>query len=203
MIIFSNAVPFMSILVCLTPQWVPLSWNDGRQHESNWFSEENNGYSDLANGPIFNMLCGGDWCDNKKFQWMVYRGSINIFKEHGNWSGWFSEEQSGYTCDPGRAVRQIQCNNSQCDNMRLLCAGLKDEFRVNNAATSRSDWFSDENGWHYCGGSGIYFQTHWLVGIGCRGRYCDDVQLRCARIERRGTIEDEPSLEALPENIIA
>ena len=191
----------MSILVCLTPQWVPLHWHDGRQHESNLFSEENNGYSDLANGPIFNMLCRGDYCDNKKFFWMVYRGSINIFKEHGHWSGWFSNEQSGYTCDPGKAVRQIQCNNHYCDNMRLLCAGLKDGFRVNNAATSRTDWFSGENGWRYC--DNHTSKTHWLVGIGCRGYFCHDVQLRCALIERRGTIGDEPSLEALPENIIA
>lgn len=175
--------------------WVPLSWRDGRGYSSNWFSEENNGHSDVANGPIYNMHCAGRFCDEKMFQWMVYRGSIDIFKEHGHWSKYFSEEQSGYTCGNGRVVRQIQCRSSRCDEMKVLCALLKDGFRVNNVVTSRSNWFSEENGWHYCGGG----DNHWLNGLGCRGRYCDEIQLRCVLIERRA----EPSLEALPEDTIA
>ena len=140
------------------------------------------------------MLCSGGRCDNKTFEYSVYRASINVFKEHGHWSGWFSEENKGRTCDPGRAVRQIQCRYSQCDEMRILCAGVKEQFRVSDAATSNSNWFSEEDGWHYCGGG----QTHWLIGLGCRSRYCDEIQLRCALIERKDGL-----FEALPEDIIA
>merc|ERR1712045_366372 len=106
------------------------------------FSEENGGYSGQQNMPIAGIRCGGGRCDNK--QLIVIGNAVSNFWGGSSWTGWFSEEGSGeMLCGSGKLVNEIQCSGSQCDNMRLSCASIRDgnSFRVVTSNTRTTGSF--------------------------------------------------------------
>jgi len=84
---------------------------------------------------------------------------------------WFSEEGSGRAdCDPGYAVRGITCEGRYCDNKQLYCCTdnlptLDPNNRID------SPWFSEEDS------DGFVDENRALTGLGCSGRYCDNLQM--------------------------
>lgn len=190
-----------------TISWINLNWDSGTWHHTDRFSEEHGGYSQNVPGPIYAFDCyTGSYCDNKRFAYRVF-DNRNLFREAGSWTGWFSEEQGPMICPNGKAVRQIQCSGSHCDNMRLKCAGLIDGYRIADHYQSTSSWFSEENSWHYCSPRSDLNQgkSHYVVGLSCSGKRCDNLRLHCKLFEKRviGTVGDEEGefapLEALHE----
>merc|ERR1719189_644596 len=77
---------------------------------------------------------------------------------------------------PSVLVQQIACDGSFCDDLRLQCGALKDNYRL-GAQTSKTGFFSEEQGAMSCP------QGFYVYAIACQGSYCDDINLYCVQVE--------------------
>ncbi len=96
------------------------------------------------------------------------------------WTGWFSEEgTAAASCPSNKIVYEIQCSGRYCDNMTLLCGYVKSGFKIiNSSRWTMNGFFSEEhNGYKNCP-SGYY-----LYGLKCNHDYCDNIQLRCVKVQ--------------------
>jgi hypothetical protein len=93
------------------------------------------------------------------------------------WTGYTSEESSPLICAYGQATQGFDCIGSYCDNVALYCTDT-------GRATGWGTWlpyFSEE-------GSGAADEGHcvagdmWLTGLGCSGRYCDNLSMLCSQM---------------------
>lgn len=148
------------------------------------FSEENGGNS--ASGAIIQISCFNDFCDDKNFHFhdkvvnepVIFFLSFFRIVVPKTWTDWFSEESSGRTCPDNTIVSRILCSGRYCDDMRLGCSPVLSNFRIIDSVTSDGSFFSEEGkNWGNCP-NGYY-----VYGIDCRGRYCDDIRLRCKKVE--------------------
>lgn len=92
----------------------------------------------------------------------------------------FSEEGEAYAvCSGDRVVVGIECTDSYCDSKRLRCCNVPGA-NPGPGSWEAGYWISEEdpNSWHS-------FEAA-LVGLRCRGSFCDDLKLRLRTI-RRGT----------------
>jgi len=88
-----------------------------------------------------------------------------------------SEEQpAGTTCGTdATAATQAGCSGSYCDNMRLFCGTLPAGFAKTGTGAFTATYVSDEQpGGLFCPPGQI------IDGIRARGRYADDVSVRCS-----------------------
>lgn len=89
------------------------------------------------------------------------------------WTRYTSEEFPPITCEQTSMITALGCAGRYCDNVRIYCTptGLA------GGDTSWSSYFSEETGGagnrRFCG------DRQWMVGVACRGRYCDDVSIQC------------------------
>lgn len=130
------------------------------------------------NQGIFGMQCTGRYCDNIYLYCDRLPANVTLDYEHQWRTDWFSEESpnSWGWCDSGNfhplpgepglpgIVTGIACSNDYCDNMQLECTALK-TGHFTTWATGAT--FSDEDV--------AKFWSSPLVGLGCTGRYCDNL----------------------------
>jgi hypothetical protein len=99
------------------------------------------------------------------------------YEELRTWTVYTSDEHPPLECPVGQALQGMDCTGSYCDNVALYCA-------YTGRMGSRSTWlpyFSEE-------GSGTADEGHcvsgdmWLTGVNCRGKYCDDLTMRCTQM---------------------
>ena len=87
--------------------------------------------------------------------------------------GSISEETPPATCDPGSFVTGVGCSGKYCDNIHISCKRFRDGAWGGTAYWM--DWVSEEQGWR-----GVQCPVnHFIAGLACRGRYCDDVSIYC------------------------
>lgn len=92
------------------------------------------------------------------------------------WTGWTSEEMPPLECTSGRLVSGVECNGSNCDNVRLDCYPVSGTFGYGSWST----YFSEESpNTRYCG------TNAWMTGIACRGSYCDMLSIECTELTGR------------------
>lgn len=98
------------------------------------------------------------------------------------WTNWFSEEvnasngQQDYAeCKSGYVVEAIECDYRYCDNKRLKCTPYTNYCEKDEAAVPSgwSSWFTDNGN-----PDRQYTNTGYLMGLKCRGKYCDDLSIR-------------------------
>lgn len=88
--------------------------------------------------------------------------------------GPFSEEDPPATCKNGYALKGLVCSGSNCDNKTLICERYYN--RVDGSAKHRwSRWFSEESP------NSESSKSDFVSGVGCSGRYCDNIRLRLFR----------------------
>ena len=162
----------------LSDTWVPLKKQSQATTEirSRWFSEESGGSSGRQNWPIAGIKCTGNYCDNKQLVTVNY-GNENAVQFSNYWSHWFSEEHGGSSlCPRDMVVNKIQCRGDYCDDPRLSCGRMEAGYRVDRNDLTYTGFFSEEHGERNCS------DGYYVVGVQCRGDYCDDVQLTCAKV---------------------
>ena len=142
------------------------------------FSEENAGYSGRQTAPIAGFACSGDFCDNKQLV-VVRNGNETPLQNTGHWTHWFTdvEAPTWADCPSNMLVNELQCRSDYCDDIRLQCGTLYDGYRVDRNDVKTVDWFSEEQGEQLCP------DGYYVFGMACRGHNCDDMKLRCARVE--------------------
>lgn len=178
-------------LVCFnTPAQAFLYWTP-------WVSEEGGSPSTICTNwheGAVGFGCGGKYCDNIRLlcETLPYGLQIEISSDY--WTGYFSEEDSGYgtayshgwypydgdnyevchkTWSSGGIVNGIRCKGRYCDNIAIECGrpvkyknGLVYPATMHNC--SWSGWYSEEQGSHDFG------WNRYITGVECSGRYCDN-----------------------------
>lgn len=168
--------------------WKSLVRGENTVTKSRWFNDEDGGYSFAMTGPLGGIGCRGNNCDEKRLigtkrsEWAAFDFS------DVSWTGWFSEEGiAEANCAADRLVIEVQCRESYCDEMRLGCARLVQGYRINGGVVLQSPWFSEEDDEGYCP-DGTYVQ-----GIMCDGDYCDNIRLKCRRVQYNDEYQQVPS----------
>ncbi len=94
------------------------------------------------------------------------------------WTDWISEEEGRITARPGYYLAGYRCSDKYCDNRQLMFVSYDGFDRSDGGSTNRS-WvraISEER-------SRNFFQAPegtLISGLGCSGKYCDNVQLQVA-----------------------
>lgn len=161
--------------------WILFSRNGKTVIHSREFSEEDSGYSGRQTAPIAGLSCSKRFCDNKQLV-VVRDGPSAPVQDSGYWTEWISEEgPSQANCPRDMIVNEMQCEGRYCDNLRLQCGRLSADYRVDASDIRTVDWFSEEQGERLCP------DGHYISGIACQGRFCDEIKLFCARIYYKST----------------
>jgi hypothetical protein len=143
---------------------------------SPWFSEEPPGQY-VCPGGIEGARCNNRYCDNTSLY--CKGGAIGV--SAGTWSPyWISEERPNnqFRCPSNSVAVGMRCSGRYCDNISLRC----DPVNRNLTGCRWSDWISEESGgsrrnW-------VSWPGRYLVGVQCRGSYCDDRRfLHCSAEE--------------------
>jgi len=90
----------------------------------------------------------------------------------GSWTAFTTDGLPPVTCPSGRVVDQMDCDGSNCDNVRLHCGNL-----FTSSTPGRfSDFISEElpNNHVECGAN------RFMVGVACSGNLCDNMSIQCA-----------------------
>lgn len=160
---------------------------------TNYTSEENPPLQCPNGQLVAGMRCTGNNCDNIS----LYCRSIgNRSGASVKWGPYLSEEAPNNICPNGMYAKGVACRGSRCDNQSLLY------YRVNNANHNKCQWtrwFSEEScppiapDIPYClipGAGSVPLSSvkynsavcpggTYVVGITCKGGYCDNKQLLC------------------------
>jgi len=168
-------------------------WVGGKRDGTTWgnqYSEENGGWSGRSNTPFVGGWCGGGNCDNHKNIWA---NNLGDWHQGGwNWGGEVSDNESWtgshtitttYQCPADEVVSELRCQGDRCDNITVYCSGAitTTEYRLINADanTHWAKWFSEEgNGQGWCGENQV------IIGLQCKGDYCDDMSWRCREFQK-------------------
>ena len=90
----------------------------------------------------------------------------------GFWTTITSDEYAPLSCPSGYLVDAMEALGSDSDNIALHCGS------IGRAASNQawSAYFSEEGpkNWDICG------TNRFIVGIACKGDYCDDISIQCA-----------------------
>nr|VFK78670.1 MAG: Necrosis inducing protein (NPP1) [Candidatus Kentron sp. SD] len=147
-----------------------------------WYEMEGDG-AGMKNGPARSKLEGFDYgsgvlpiTTNNGFFASLNENKPSGYPTFDDGSdcyltGWFSEEGTAKkTCQSGHVVSRVECSGSRCDNKRLKCCHIPglalSGSRTNSLFISEEqpDWWYAHNG-------------KAVVGMKCRGDYCDDISL--------------------------
>ena len=90
----------------------------------------------------------------------------------------FSEEQPPSYCPSGYVVKGISCYGRYCDNKTLKCCRYTRTYD-RSAAFGWSSWFSEES--DRVRRNYAITELGFVVGVACRGAYCDDLRLNFMR----------------------
>lgn len=84
---------------------------------------------------------------------------------------WFSEEKPNLAiCGGDRVVWGMECSGDYCDNKRLICCKMSG-VNPGPGSWEAGYWFSEE-------GTNLWYSyDSALVGVKCRGKYCDELKL--------------------------
>ncbi|MFN8489164.1 MAG: hypothetical protein U0350_16375 [Caldilineaceae bacterium] len=95
------------------------------------------------------------------------------------WLSAVSEETSVPTfCPRGYAVDGMACSGSYCDNVALHCRRYTSTPDSSRLYDSVSYWISEEHPNNMYPPQNQQWSPNWfVVGLKCKGRYCDDIQL--------------------------
>jgi hypothetical protein len=112
------------------------------------------------------------------------------------WTNYTSDGLPPVACGTNAAVNGVGCANSYCDNETLQCSilpmgvtlgatGTTAFFSEENSTTSTSHCVAYSDGTSSCqmaNGNQGFCSGGVMVGIGCTGDFCDNVQLKCAKL---------------------
>lgn len=87
------------------------------------------------------------------------------------WTPSVSEELPPRSCGSGMAVAGLRCHGGYCDNMSLYCCAYGGTPPAGPSDPIWSPWISEE------GPTNSYRRNNFVVGLRCRGAYCDEVSL--------------------------
>ncbi len=136
-------------------------------------SEENgeNSPAVCGEGLATGLKCQGRYCDNVSLQC-----DNSTPSQGGQWSPYFSEENSALTCPDGQYVKGLRCTGRYCDGVSVQCANAD----VRETSCQWRPSLSEENGGAYDFGKGTY-----IKGLKCEGRYCDNISAYVCRTEAK------------------
>eukprot|EP00494_Astrolonche_serrata_P030370 UN30637 len=117
------------------------------------------------------MKCYGDYCDSKKFQ---HYNSFKLGNDRHETQK-FSEEQRSMSCGSYKFVSDAKCYGDFCDDLKLGCISPKNFFA--GSSTQLTSRFSEEGD-----GTGFCKDGYGVVGMECKGDYCDNIKLKCRKM---------------------
>lgn len=173
---------------------ISRAWTLYKRHNKNIkrtpvFSEEGSGYSGRQTVPIAGIICEGDYCDNKRLV-VVREGETAPLMDSGHWTRWFTDgNPSSANCPAGMLVNELQCSGRYCDDIRLQCGNLNEDYRIVSGRETLTDWFSEEEGERLCP------DGYYMFGMECRDHYCDGIRLACVQVEHK-------PIPAAPKNVL-
>jgi len=144
------------------------------------------GYEEV-NGPIPALFCqGGKNCSKLKLQAFLpdlpIEGDQTVTKS-GAWTSFFSKGKK--TCENDEIVTGVECKDKNCGSVRLKCSPLNSKvYKRSNSSKPSTESASSSSIRSRCA-KGTY-----MVGMECKGRYCSEIRLECAKIEYKNRKED-------------
>lgn len=173
---FAILTVILALSVVANAQWTRFDRGGKIRTSSHLFSEEQV-YSGRQTAPIAGIFCSGRYCDSKRLI-IIRDGNSSPVQETGHWTRWFTDGNTAWAdCPPDMLVNEVQCRGRYCDDMRLQCGRLNDNYRVQAFDLRFANWFSEEEGERLCP------DGYYLWGMACRGDYCDGIRLSCARVD--------------------
>ena len=155
---------------------------------TNAFSEESGGHMSCGAGrAIAGLWCAGRYCDDKRLYCKPYSTSPKKPVFAGRTKTISEEKPNTEIKLSGRSARlmeSLDCDGSYCDNISATIT------RVGNlTATNSGKWtpyFSEEDGTAISTGNGQQCtgKNEYVTGIRCKGRYCDNLSLRCTSFKK-------------------
>lgn len=180
LLFFSVLFSILSVLPISSAQslqWMTFTRRSKTLTVTREFSEEGSGFSGRQTAPIAGIVCSGRFCDNKRLI-VVRNGNSAPVQNSAHWTRWISDEEPSWAdCPANMIANELQCDGRYCDNLRLQCGTLSSDYRVVTSDIKTVNWFSEEEGERLCP------DGYYLWGIACRGDYCDDLKLNCARVD--------------------
>lgn len=160
------------------PEYRIFTRDLGEIVSTNEFSEENSGESECTDGPIAGIRCSDRYCDNKELIYVQPRSGPFFHNVIALWTEPVSEENpEGTQCPDGHLVDQIKCEKRYCDKISLRCAKVESGYRMDTTDLRTVSQFSEEEGKRLCD------DGYYLWGLKCHGRFCDGLELKCARVD--------------------
>lgn len=150
------------------------------------FSEELPAISGYFGIAISGIECTNDHCDDKCLAMKLGHSRVGLnYSDY--FTAWFSDEGEALgVCPPDQLVSQIQCRGPWCDEIRLRCSPLNNDYMysVFDTKVVQSEVFSTTEGLGVC-------PDHTkLVGIRCTNQRCGSLQLMCKYINVRFQLVD-------------
>lgn len=161
---------------------------------SNWYSEENEGFSCPDDGYLAKIWCAGDYCDNKR-----YRCRTGYEKDTSAqvYSGWKSEEDDIWKCPAGYYIDLVQCRGRYCDDVAVRCTRMKPIGGTQPGACREARGISEEGGerdsqGREVGDNVIHLGLNELFGgFHCTGGYCDNLYMQVCNPVQGGIVLDD------------
>lgn len=168
----------------LLPGWKVLKVADGKKIHGAEFGDIFSRLSKSTTNLMYGVKCRRFYC-LKKTPLLLQARSPSIYEEVMFWTPWFNESGADKKlnralCPASTFVTQIQCSGSYCGSMRLGCSMLRPGFRpryYEEGDALGTNYFSEEGT-----GTGECKDGEYLFGMGCHGKYCDDIRLFCATV---------------------
>jgi len=148
------------------------------------FSEEGSGEMKCKSGfAVAGIACYGDYCDNKELLCRPYTNRPDNLRTSSYWhSQVISEEKpnasfrSDKLSEPA-LIAGLKCSGRYCDNISFYV------ITTPYIQFSRNEWewkpfFSEESP-----GSSVCNQNQFVLGLGCRGDYCDNISILCSSVK--------------------
>ncbi|TNE50432.1 MAG: hypothetical protein EP343_08175 [Deltaproteobacteria bacterium] len=163
-------VGFGVLAIWIAPTAAEAGW-------TGWFSDENRNFVSCPRNQYANgFQCSGKYCDNRRLH---CTGSI-AFAEIKDHQGFVTDEQGNRSrgfgaCPDGWYLVGILCTGRYCDNQHFRCARRISSYQRKHVGCSWTQWFSEET---RPNAAACPAGKH-IVGLGCSGRYCDNIRLYC------------------------
>lgn len=168
------------ILGTFATSWTSFSRSGRSLPKSAPFSDViHNGFSGQQNSPVAGVTCEGGWCHTKTLISVHdQKASGSILKHTDIEMSWiginYSDQQE---CPVGMLVSAMACRGGYCENSRLHCAKVHQDYRVESSDYHTTPWFWEAQGTTMCN------DGYYVSGMACSGRMCGRVQLTCVRVD--------------------
>lgn len=142
--------------------------------------------------PVAGMHCEGRFCDNVQLLCAAkVPATATDITEHD----WFSEEDEAFICPDGKWMTGLRCDGDFCDNIALECATLTTEQgTMTRGECHYSSPASEEAQGAGRKGTLLLPSDHYVAGIKCEGRYCDEKRLFVCQSRTKLRPVDEEAL---------